>query len=104
MDFQAGMNVFVEVVEEGFSGLCHPRLDLFLQVHLQLVERSLYLLRRAAVLIHLGDATLDVNARLQGPEDLVTRPEDSIEKLELLREQLEDAEVRFVAAVQEIDN
>ena len=61
-------------------------------------------LGRAAVLVDVDDATLEVDARFDRPKNLVAGSEDAREKPELLVEQLKDTQVGGVGLVEEVDN
>ena len=74
------------------------------QLELELVEGGLDLLGLAAVLVDGGDALLEIHAGLDGAEHLVAGAEDALEELELLGQQLEDALVGRVLAVEEVDD
>ena len=55
-------------------------------------------------LVDGGDALLEVHAGLDGAQHFVAGAEDALEELELLGQQLEDALVGGVLAVEEVDH
>ncbi len=61
------------------------------ELELELVEGACDLVGRAAALVDVGDALLEVDAGLDRAEHLVAGAEDALEELELLGEQLVDA-------------
>ena len=94
----------VKILQELPAGAGHGLVDLRAQFQLQLVERRLDLLGRAAALVNGGDPLLEIDARLDGPQHFVAGPEDALEERELLGQQLEDALVGLVLPVEEIDD
>ncbi len=104
VQLQAGVYVLVEVVEQDLARVGEAGRDLGLQIGLQLVEGGRDLAGGAALLVDAGDAALDVHAGLQRAEHLVARAEDAGEEPELLVQQLEDAPVGLVAAVDEVEH
>ncbi len=74
------------------------------EFELELVEGSLDFVRLAAVLVDVGDALLEVHAGLDRAQHFVAGAEDAFEELELLGQQLEDALVGGVLAVEEVDD
>ena len=97
-------NLVVEILEQLSPRLAHRFVDLEAQFELKLIERGLDLVRLAALLIDRADALLEIDAGLNRPENLVARAEHAFEEFEFLREQLIDAFVRFVLAVEEVDD
>ena len=82
--------------------LGHGLVDLQAQFELELVEGGLDFLGLAAALVDGGDALLEVHAGFDGAQHLVAGAEDALEELELLGQQLEDALVGLVLAVEEV--
>jgi hypothetical protein len=58
----------------------------------------------AAGLVYLGDAAFEIDTGLHRPQHFITGAEDAIEQLELLGQQLIDAPVGVVVAIQEVDD
>src|SRR3972149_215769 len=100
---QARAHVLVEVLQEHSAGLGHARLNLLVELGLKPIEGRLDFLGIAASLVDLRDAALDVYPGFERAQHLVARAEEAVEELELLAQELEDAPVGLVAAVQEVD-
>ncbi len=94
----------VEILQELPARAGHGLVDLGAQFELQLIERRLDLLGRAAALVDGGDAFLEIDARLDGPQHFVAGPEDALEERELLGQQPEHALVGLVVPVEKIDH
>ena len=94
----------VEVLQQLLARARHRFVDLEAQFELELVEGGLDLVGLAAALVDGGDALLEVDAGLDRAEHLVAGAEDALEELELLGQQLEDALVGRVLAVEEVDD
>src|SRR5262249_54553851 len=73
------------------------------ELHLELVEGRFYFIVLTAPLIDIVNAFLEIDARLDRTQDLVTGAEDSFEEMKLLRQQLIDAFIRCVLPIKEID-
>ena len=103
-DLETRPHVLVEVLHERLARRRQAGLNLGVQLGLEGVERGLYLCVRAAGLVHVGNAALDVHAGFQCPENLVRRAKDTVKEPELLTEEFVHALVGLVAAVQEVDH
>src|SRR5207248_1747888 len=104
VDAQPLVDLLVEVLKQGGARVGHARGDLLLELALEGDEGGVDLGGAAAGLVNLGDAALEVDAALQRAQHLVRGAEDALEEAELLREQLEDALVSGVGAVEEVDH
>ena len=103
-DLEFVPHLVVEVFEELAPGGGHGLVDLEVELELERIEGGLDFLRPAAALIDGGDAFLEVHTGFDGTEHLVAGAEDAGEELEFLIEELENAEVRLILAVEEIDD
>ena len=81
---QALVHVLVEVLEQHPARVVQARADLLVHLRLQLPERGVDLLGRAALLVDGEDALLEVHARLDGAQHFVGGAEDAAEEAELL--------------------
>ena len=97
-------DLLVEVVEQLLPGVPLAAGDLGLEVELQLVELELDLLRGAALLVDVGDALLEVHARLHRAQHFVAGAEHAVEQAELLVQELVHAHVGGVLLVEEVDH
>src|SRR5450759_928759 len=100
---QPRMDVFIEVLQQLVPGIVHPRLDCLLQVCLESIKRSIDLSRRPARLIDVKDASLEVDSRLDCPQDLVRGTKHAREQVELLCKQLQNTFVCLVLLIEEVD-
>ena len=98
------MDLGVEVFEQLPPSVVHRLFDLGVEIEAQLLELGVDRLGRAAVLVDRHDAALEVDARLDRAEHLIACAEHAREQAELLVEQLEDANVGCVRAVEEVDH
>src|SRR5487761_67278 len=103
-DLQLFSDLIIKIFKQLLPCLTHRLVDLEAQFELQLVECRLDLVRLAASLIDRPDPLLEIDARLNRAENLVARAENAFEEFEFLREQLIDALIRFVLAVEKIDD
>ena len=101
-DADALDNLLIEVVEELLAGVVARLSNLRFEFLLELIELELDLFGRAALLVDADDALLEVDAGLDGTQDLVAGSEDAIEEAELLREKLVDALVGGVALLRKL--
>ncbi len=98
------VDLHIKIIENGRARVAHADADLLVELGLQLVERSGDFLARTALLVHLRDALLDVDAGVDRAEDVVTSAEHAVKEPELFREQLKDALIGRVALVDEVDD
>ena len=92
----------IEVVQQLLMRAGLGFANLALQLLLKLVELQADLLRRAALLVDIDDALLEVDARLDRTQYLIAGPEDTLKELELLCKQLLHANIRCVRPVRKV--
>ena len=76
---KAGVDVFVEVLEELGARLGHLRLNLLVQLPLQAVEGQVDFACSPTLLVYVTDAFLEIDTGFERAEDLVGRAEDTVE-------------------------
>ena len=92
------------MLQQQLPGAHHGVVDLAGKIQLQLFEAGPDGVRIAAGLVDGHDATLEIHTRADGAQHLVAGPEHPFEQLELLRQQIVDAAVGLVAAIDEVDH
>src|SRR5438552_1692050 len=101
--FVANTQLFADLIVEVLQQLAprcgHGFADLKTQLQLKLVESNADFLALSTALVDVIDASFKIHAGFDSPEHLVTRAKDTLEKLELFREQFEDALVGFILPV-----
>src|SRR5438552_710701 len=98
------MYVLVEVFEQLPARVVHARADALVHLLLQLAERDIDRLGRAALLVDGKDTPLEVHAGLNGSQHLVGGAKETTEEAELLAKQLEHATIGLVPLIQEVDD
>ena len=97
------LHVDVELLQHLRAHLLHALLNLLLHVGLQLLEGTVDFSLRAALLVDLPDARLDVDGVCLA-QHLVAGTKHIVEELELRAEQVEHAHIGIVAQVDEVDH
>ena len=104
LEAEALVHILVEVLEERTARVVDPRLDLLVHFGLQPAEGGVDLFGRPALLVDVQDALFEIDTRLDTAEHVVRGPEDTIEEAELFGQKLQNAAVRLIAFVQEVDH
>lgn len=95
-------NFVVEIFEQLLAGSAHRLVNFEGEFQLQLVKRRLNLFRPAAVLVNAGNPFFEVDARLDGAEDLVAGTKHALEELKFLAQKLVDALIGLVFLIEEV--
>ncbi len=95
---QPRLHILIEMLEQQAPGLVELMGDALLHLLLQGGKGGIDLFAAAAALVEVEDASLKVDARFDLAEDLVGGPEDPVEEVEFLLEQLIDALVGLITA------
>ncbi len=98
------MNVFIEVLNEGFSGVGETRFDLLAEFALELVEGGFDFLSAAACLVDGEDAFFKIDTAFDAAENFIRGTEDFIEEFVFFSQELVDALVGVVAGVEEVND
>ena len=96
------LNVGVEVVEHLGLGACHLLGDFALELFLQVIEGVLYVLGGLAAVQDVGNRLLKVEPIFDLAEHFVAGAEDTLEQVELVLKEFEDALLGEVALVGEV--
>ena len=94
----------IEIFEQLLPGSRPGLVDLLAEFLLQSIERGIDLFWGAATLVDILDAFLEVHARLDSAQYLITCTEDTLEQREFLRQKFKDSLVGGVLLVEEVDH
>ena len=98
------MHVSRKMLEQLLLCVCQPRLNLLIELGLQLGKGGVDLVGGPAALINREDAILEINARLDRAEHIVRRAKHSAEERKLLSQQFEHSLVGLIPFVQKVDH
>lgn len=93
----------IEIFKHLFTHVLHLCADLILQIGLELFKGIVYLGLRAALLIDLPDTPFKIDGVCL-TENVVGCAEDVVKQMELILQQIENADVGIIALINEIDN
>ena len=96
---QPGMDILVEVLQQGGPGRSHAGADLLFELSLQGIERRIDFGGCPAGLVDFPNPLLEINSGLQCSQHLVQRSKDPVKQPELLKKDLENPQVGFILAV-----